>query len=94
MPSLTWIIAALQVHILSNRACTFCRHFGSIYGMLVIMLVSCFFGQCLVIHWEMICRYGETLLWLKLPQRCSCETWQNKGPLAQDTVYLRWFRNN
>ena len=30
------------------------------------------------INREMICRYGETFLCLKLPQCFSCETWQNK----------------
>ena len=47
---------------------------------IVIMLVVMFFlVMVLVIHREMICRYGETLLCSKLPQRFSCETWLNNA---------------
>ena len=38
-----------------------------------------FWGHCLVIHREMICHYGATLLCLKPPQRFSREMWQKQG---------------
>ena len=41
--------------------------------MLVIVLVLMFFGHCLVINSEMICRYGETVVF----ETATCETWQN-----------------
>ena len=48
--------------------------------MLAIELVVSLFSfcHCLVIIREIICHSDETLLLLKLPQRFSCETWQNK----------------
>ena len=39
---------------------------------------------------EMICHYGETLLCLKVPQRFSCETWQNKVFISLGYGYLRY----
>ena len=53
----------------------------------------CCFGHCLVINRESICHYGETLLCLKLPQRFSCETWQNKDDDNDEitSVYLRLY---
>ena len=36
----------------------------------------------------MMCHYGKTLLCLKLPQRFSCEMWQNKVFIRLQYIYI------
>ena len=51
-----------------NRDCAWCRHIIRSIGMLLM---------CLLIHCEIICHYGETLLFFRPPQQFShdeCQT--------------------